>query len=309
VPIRIRDEVFGNLYLSESADGAFSDEDEELAKALAATAAVAIGNAHLYASARSRGEWLRASAEIVRQLLAPDHAGAAGPLQLIGERSREIAVADLVMIALPAGGPTGADADDELIVDLAVGVGAEDLPGLRLPVLGSLSGRAFSTGEPQRADVAGPIDGYETSVVDGVDVGPALAVPLRGATRVHGVLWMARLRGGAVFTAADSEMAATFANQAAVAIELGEARAAQQRSALLDDRDLIAAELRDHVIQRLFAAGLSLQSVAAQLGRGPLTERIMATVDDLDGTIDQIRTSVFRLHDRPDVPTAGSPAR
>ncbi len=71
VPIRIRDEVFGNLYLSESTRGEFSAEDVELATALAATAAVAIDNARLYASARTRGEWLQASAAITRQLLSP----------------------------------------------------------------------------------------------------------------------------------------------------------------------------------------------------------------------------------------------
>src|SRR5690242_20565838 len=103
VPIRIRDEVFGNLYLTDSTQGQFSAEDVELATALAATAAAAIDNARLYQVARSRGEWLQATAAITRQLLSPDPAdpadrvnqvdqvGAGDPLQLIAARSREIA--------------------------------------------------------------------------------------------------------------------------------------------------------------------------------------------------------------------------
>ena len=81
VPIRVRDEVFGNLYLTESTHGEFSAEDEELATALAATAGVAIDNARLYEAARTRQEWLRASATITRRLLSARRRG--DPLQLI----------------------------------------------------------------------------------------------------------------------------------------------------------------------------------------------------------------------------------
>jgi signal transduction histidine kinase len=122
-----------------------------------------------------------------------------------------------------------------------------------------------------------------------------LVLPLRGSQRQHGVLTAARVRGRPGFAADDVDMAAGFANQAAVAIELAEARAEQQRTAMLADRQRIAADLHDHVIQRLFAAGLSLQAEAAFLGPGRATDRILATVADLDRTIAQIRTSIFRL--------------
>jgi signal transduction histidine kinase len=128
-----------------------------------------------------------------------------------------------------------------------------------------------------------------------VDAGPIMVVPLRGSGRVHGVLNLVRLRGRAAFSAEDLDLATGFANQAAVALELAQARADQQRAALFDERERIAADLHDHVIQRLFAAGLSLQALAATLGPGRATNRVMSTVSDLDATISQIRTAIFQL--------------
>jgi signal transduction histidine kinase len=311
VPIRIRDEIFGNLYLAESTSGTFSAEDEELITAIAATAAVAIDNARLYASARTRGEWLQASAAITRQLLASPDAridtdGSVDPLQLIAERSREIADADLVTVTLPEG---DGDQVGELCVDVAVGAGAERLNGRSLPVDGSLEGQVLLTGVPLRLPHPDDETRLGSVAPDDLDVGPVLVLPLLGSRRVQGVLSAARVRGRTAFTAADLDMAGSFANQGAVAIELAEARAEQQRAAMLDERDRIAADLHDHVVQRLFAAGLSLQSVAMGLGPGPLTDRVLATVADLDATIGQIRTTIFQLHDMPRTDPAGLRAR
>ena len=306
VPIRIRDEVFGNLYLADSTRGQFSAEDDELATALAATAAAAIDNARLYQAARSRGEWLQATATITRRLLSADPADpadAADPLQLIAARSREIADADLVTLVRPA--ENGSD----LRVEVAVGAGAEDLPGLRVPRQGSLSGRVFTTGQPLR--LAHPRDeaGLASVASGALDVGPVLVVPLCGSTRVHGVLSVARIHGRAAFTPDDLELAAGFANQAAVAIELAEARVEQQRAAMLDERERIAADLHDHVIQRLFATGLSLQALASTLGPGRAGQRVLAAIADLDATIAQIRTSIFALQQDPQTPPQGLRAR
>jgi len=312
VPIRIRDEVFGNLYLTDSTRGQFSAEDAELATALAATAAAAIDNARLYQAARSRGEWLHASAAITSQLLSPDPAdptdrvdqvGAGDPLQLIAARSREIADADLVTLVRPA--ENGSD----LRVEVAIGAGAEDLPGLPVPRHGSLSGRVFTTGQPLR--LAHPRDeaGLASVASGALDVGPVLVVPLCGSTRVHGVLSLARTRGRTAFTPDDLELAAGFANQAAIAIELAEARVEQHRATMLDERERIAADLHDHVIQRLFATGLSLQVLAGTLGPGRARQRVQATIADLDATIAQIRTSIFALQHNPQTPARGLRAR
>ena len=200
VPIRIRDEVFGNLYLSESTKGEFSAEDEELTLALAATAAVAIENARLYEWATSRGEWLQAVAAITRGVLStePD---AGESLELIARTSLRIARADLVTVVLP-GGP------EELVIEVAVGTGADGLAGTRVPITGTLSGQVFSTGTPLRQSIqeAGPWPRAD------LDLGPVLAVPLHGSRGMHGVLWAARRQDRSAFGPEEVEMAAGFAN-------------------------------------------------------------------------------------------------
>jgi signal transduction histidine kinase len=200
--------------------------------------------------------------------------------------------------------PDSSDASDrvtQLRVEIAVGLGDEDLLGKRVPMQGSLAAQVFSTAEPLR--VTHPDDAGLASVASGeLDIGPMLVVPLLGSRRTHGVLSAARVRGRPAFTSGELEMASSFASQAAVAIELAEARAEQQRAAMLDERDRIAADLHDHVIQRLFAAGLSLQSVAASLSAGRNRSRIQDTITDLDDTISQIRTTIFQLHQTPGTP-------
>ncbi|MBW0133797.1 GAF domain-containing protein [Pseudonocardia abyssalis] len=296
VPIRVRGEVFGNLYLAESTRGGFSADDEQLATALAATAGMAIDNARLFEAARARQEWLRATAAVTQRLLSPD-VDALQPLQLIARNSREVAGADLATVALPDG--------DRLRVEIADGDGAETLRGTLVAAEGSLAGRVLDTGEPLR--VAGPqeLPGLDALTVHDLDVGPVVVVPLRGSRRTHGVLTLARMSGRVEFSAEDSDMAAGFASQASVAVELAEARAEQQRAAVFDDRDRIAADLHDHVIQRLFASGLSLQSIAAALGPGRHNERITGTIGDLDATIRQIRTTIFQLQRSGDAASDG----
>jgi signal transduction histidine kinase len=308
VPIRIRDEVFGNLYLAESTRGAFSTDDEELVGALAATAAAVIDNARLYEAARARGEWLQASAAITRRLLSTD-VDDANTLRLIAEHAREVARADVVTVQLPDD-----DTDDDsgggcLYVEVAVGAVADGPCGRRTPLTGSLPGQVFTTGRPLR--VTGPDERLPLGapVIDELPTGPVLLVPLLGSQTVHGVLTAARRRGGPSFTAEDLDLATGFANQAAVALELARARADQQRAALLDERERIAADLHDHVIQRLFASGLSLQALAATLGPGRATDRVLATVADLDATISQIRTAIFALQQVPQSPPRGLRAR
>jgi signal transduction histidine kinase len=301
VPIRIRDEVFGNLYLAESTQGAFTADDEELTKALAATAAAVIENARLYEAARTRGEWLQASAAITRQVLSAE-LDERESLRLIAEHSRDIAGADVVSVLLPADGR-------DLHVEIAVGVGADSVCGLRVPMEGSLSGQVFTTGTPLRLATPNEQGRLRPAVPDELDAGPVLVVPLTASRTVHGVLSVIRLRGQPTFTSEDLEMATGFANQASLALELARARADQQRAELLDERERIAADLHDHVIQRLFASGLSLQALAATLGPGRATDRVLATVADLDTTIGQIRTAIFALQQVPQAGARGTRAR
>jgi signal transduction histidine kinase len=286
-PIEVRGEVYGNLYLTESTKGGFSAEDEELARALAATAGLAIANARLYESARSRGEWLQASELISRKLLSGDRGDAGPPLRLIAEQSLRVARADLVTVSVPEDG-------DELRVRVAVGVGAMALEGRRLPREGTVTGRVLADGVPISVGDPGEM-GLGTTASDEVDVGPVMVVPLAGSAQMHGALSVCRLRGRTAFTQEDRDLATSFASQAAVAVELAQARADQQRAAMLEDRERIAEDLHDHVIQKLFAAGMTLQAVAAVLPPGRACDRVLTVIDDLDETISQIRTTIFQL--------------
>ncbi|HTK66392.1 MAG TPA: GAF domain-containing protein, partial [Pseudonocardia sp.] len=202
VPVRVKEEVFGNLYLAESTSGTFTAEDEELATALAASAGVVIANARLYEAARDRHKWLQASAMITRQLLSPDPEGTGRPLQLIAEQCRDIAGADLVTVVLPTEGAVSGPPD--LRVEIAVGTGGEmeRLVGRSLSLDSSLAGRVFTSGQPLR--MANPYELVVTPALsDVIDVGPVLVVPLKGSQRMHGVLTVARLRGCAAFSAED----------------------------------------------------------------------------------------------------------
>jgi signal transduction histidine kinase len=288
VPIRVRGEVFGNLYLCESTSGDFSAEDEELVTALAATAGVAIANARLHDVAHVRQEWLRASATITRRLLSDEPSD---PLQLVIELARDVAQADLLAVALPT------DDGNALFVKVAVGTDADRVVGVTIPVIGSLCGRVLTTGQPLRDSWPKQKPELHTVVSGESALDPVLVVPLVGSRQVNGVLIAARLRDRAAFTDDDLDMVSGFANQASLALELTDARAEQQRSALTDDRNRIAADLHDHVIQRLFAAGLTLQSLTRTDGIGTVANaRIVDTIGNLDDTISQIRTTIFQLH-------------
>jgi GAF domain-containing protein len=302
VPIRIREEIFGNLYLAESTRGEFTADDEELAKALAAGAAAAIENARLYEAAQQRQDWLHASAAVTQQLLAADTA--TDPLQLLAAITRQIADADLVTVVRSVDDP----ADDDLPLHVAVadGAQADRIRGVRLSMQCSLSGQVFSSRKPML--VAGPDErpGEDRTMAVEMDIGAMLLVPMVGSHEVHGVLTAGRRPGRRAFTSDELAMLAGFANQACVAIELAEARAHQQLLALLDDRDRIAVDLHDHVIKQLFSTGLTLQSIAATLGHDQAARRIRDTVTTLDATIGQIRSSIFAL---TTAPTAGHRCR
>jgi two-component system, NarL family, sensor histidine kinase DevS len=287
VPIEVRGEVFGNLYLTESLNGEFSAEDQELAQSLAATAGAAIANARLYETARLRGEWLQASERISRTLLS----GAVdpeSPLRLVAELAQKVAQAELVTVTVPGREP------DDLTVAVAVGAASARVQGRTLPRAETIAGQVMRDGKP--VCVAHPRElALETVVSRDIDAGPVMVVPLTGSARAHGVLGVARARGRAAFTDEDLELVSSFAAQAAVAVELADARVAQQRAALADDRERIAEDLHDHVIQKLFAAGMLLQAVSAALPPGRETDRVLGVIDDLDDTIGQIRTTIFQL--------------
>lgn len=286
VPIRVRGEVCGNLYLTGHDVREISAEDEELVTSLAATAGVAIENARLFEESRRRQDWLQASTEITRQLLASD---GEEPLQVIARRLQQIADADVVNVVLPT--PDG----ERLKVEVATGVGADQLVAISYPMQDTVSQLVLDSGQPVLLADISTEHGRTVHLIDVVRVGPLMVLPLVGTQRVRGALVVGRLQGRTRFTDADVDMATTFANHAAVALELADARADRARITLLEDHDRIARDLHDHVIQRLFGAGLTVESVGAGLGEDPRAPRLAQVVDDIDETIRQIRTSIFQL--------------
>ncbi|ODU27366.1 MAG: hypothetical protein ABT15_01135 [Pseudonocardia sp. SCN 73-27] len=304
VPIRIRDEVFGNLYLAESTRGEFNAEDEQLTLALAASAAVAIDNARLYAVARARGQWLRAAATLTETVLAPVEPVTAGtyerglekdPLTMIAKCCQKIADADVTSVWLPT--PDGQRFRAAITVGSEGALGVEGPPVLEAAGDHPVFREAVDAGTPSR--VKSPDGDVNGLVPQSLDVGPMMVLPLRDPRSGRGVVTVVRRRGRPVFTAEDVDMAAGFTNQAAVALGLAQARADQERLVLLDERDRIAADLHDHIIQQLFVTGLSLHSAAAGMPAGRATERVLDAVRDLDSVIGQIRTTIFALNQPP----------
>lgn len=275
VPIRIRDQVFGNLYLTEKLSGQmFSADDEVLVLALAGAAGIAIENARLYQAARSRQIWIEATRDISTNLLAGDDA-AAVHRQIVAQAAGLTGSAYSALL-VPA--DVG-----ELVVTAATD---DSLVGLPLPIAGTAVGRAFGERIPLRTKYFSEL---------GVE-GPALLLPLRQPEATIGVLVCV---GTDTFSADQLEMMAAFADQTGLALHLAgvqsRAVATLRELDVLSDRDRIARDLHDHVIQRLFAIGLSLQGTRG--GESPDTaRRISGALDDLQDVVQEIRTAIFDLH-------------
>ncbi|MDH2387933.1 GAF domain-containing sensor histidine kinase [Streptomyces sp. HNM0663] len=293
VPVRIREEVFGNLYLTDKRGGQdFDVEDESVITTLAVAAGVAIDNARLYEASQRQQRWLRANAEINNSLLSGSPR--ASVLELIARRAREITGARLAEVSVPLAGA------DDLVVEMAVGAD-DDRRGRTVPLDGTLAGAACKRGEPVTAAVLADDPGPLAEPHDFTGLGPAVAVPLvTAATTTRGVLMLARAEGEQLFTEEELDPLLAFSRQAALALELAERRKDAEQLALLEDRDRIARDLHDLAIQRLFATGMTLQSAARVVGNAAAAERVQRAVGDLDETIKIIRSTIFGLRARDD---------
>jgi signal transduction histidine kinase len=287
VPVRVRDTVFGNLYLAEKRGAAeFTEDDEQIMVALAAAAGAAIDNARLYAVAQRRHRWLSAAAEITNVTLGRVHRTAA--LELVARLAREVADAELVLILLHD------DETESLTVEVVNG--AEGIPGSGL--LGTsllVAETAFTEAINGRADVMVEHLAKAARWDAPVPAGPAMVVPLLAADALHGLLVVAYRSGERRDTTTDLAMITTFAGQAALAMERARAQEERELYAVLEDRERIARDLHDVVIQRLFATGLQLQTSATMALRPEVASRINAAVDQLDTTIRDIRAAIFEL--------------
>jgi signal transduction histidine kinase len=291
VPITIRGSVFGNLYLAHDEPGRlFSESDEVAARALAVAAAVAIDNAQLFQRERMSVTWMDASREIITALLSsvePD----ISPLQLIAERACALTEAEQAIVLVPVDVDLTMDEIDTLVVSAAVGVNADEVIGQRIPVDSSTTGAVFRSGKPLITEALSyPIRAF-------TDVGQrsAIVMPLRARDEVAGVIAVARSTDRPPFDDSYLEVVNDFATHAAIALMLASGREDARQLTLVAERERIAHDLHDHVIQRLFAAGMDLQGTVARTRSPEVVDRLNRTLDDLQTIIEEIRTTIFQL--------------
>ncbi|HET8682165.1 MAG TPA: GAF domain-containing sensor histidine kinase [Micromonosporaceae bacterium] len=287
-PVRIRDQVFGNLYLAEKQGGGqFTEDDEEIVVALAAAAGVAVENARLYATSNRRERWLAATAEITNVLLGQVRQTTA--LRLVARRAREVAEAQLVLVLLH---DEENDALTVEVVETADGAAAEQLQGAVLPVTETAFDDVVNGGgQPVLLESLGKAATWPVPMT----TGGALVAPLTADGTLHGLLVVAQPPGQTSAADEDQPLLTTFAGHAALALERVRAQDEREQLVVLEDRERIARDLHDVVIQRLFATGLQLQTAATLAMRPEAASRVNAAVDDLDATIRDIRAAIFEL--------------
>ncbi|MFF0444993.1 GAF domain-containing protein [Streptomyces sp. NPDC004609] len=288
VPVRVHTEVFGNLYLTEKRGGPFTEEDLALLKVLASQAGIAIGNARLYEAARQRERWIEGAAAVTTALLTGESAEDA--LMTVAERARVLADASAGVVLQPT-----EEGGMEIVAASTVDdpgdiVGTTIAPGS--PVLVQLLG-----GEPVFIEDSATDPRMTTHVR--TRFGPSMMLPLQSGGRLIGTLALPRNRHGRPYTAVDRLLASQFASQAALALVLADAQHNREQLAVYEDRDRIARDLHDLVVQRLFATEMMLESTRRRAAAGEADELLSRAVDELDSTIQEVRTTIFTLQQPP----------
>ncbi|KPC69774.1 histidine kinase [Streptomyces sp. NRRL WC-3753] len=291
VPIRVQGEIFGNLYLTDKHAGRpFNDYDLAMVRVLATEAGIAIGNARLHEAAQQRERWIDGSVAVTTALLAGGDTDDA--LQIVAEQARRLSGAAAGIVLLPAdGGGLEIVAVDAPHPSNALG---EIIPPENGIVAELLAGRPVFVDDAAtdpRLD-AGPARSY----------GPVMLVPLCRDGKVLGSLVMPRAHGERPFTRTERALGDRFASQAALALTMAEAQRDRERLAVYEDRDRIARDLHDLVIQRLFATGMMLESAQRRSAVPEVREGVGGAVDELDVTIQEIRSAIFALQQPAEEP-------
>lgn len=289
VPIAIRGEVFGNLYLTEKAGGApFTAEDEDAVVKLAAHAAVAIDNARIHQQARQAQRRLAAVNEIANTILEGKSSDEV--LRLIARHARELLGARIATLVTPT---TSAGT---LTVRAASGEDAEAVEGTEFPSEQSISGEIMRTRTAVLVEDTSKDPRVHQPLVRLGNMGPALFVPLAVPGRVFGTLGIANHPGDPAFRDEELIVAGTFAAQASVALEHARIQGELKRLAVVEDRERIAKELHDDIIQSLFAEGMALQAAIA-MTRDPeaVQARLSQAVENIDRVIRDLRNYIFGL--------------
>ncbi|MCX4551298.1 MULTISPECIES: GAF domain-containing protein [unclassified Streptomyces] len=288
VPIRVHDAVFGTLHLAQKRDGAFDEDDRALLRVLASQAGIAIGNARLYETARQRERWIKGAAAVTNALLTGESATDA--LTTVAEQARGLAdaVAGVVLLPTESGGMEIVAAST--FEDPGDLIGTTIEPGS--PVLIQLLG-----GDPVFIEDSSTDPRMTTHVR--ARFGPSMMLPLQSGGKLIGTLALPRRRSGRPYNAADRTLALQFASQAALALVLADAQHNREQLAVYEDRDRIARDLHDLVVQRLFATEMMLESTKRRAAGTELGELVGRAVDELDSTIQDVRTAIFALQQPP----------
>ncbi|WP_328904803.1 GAF domain-containing protein [Streptomyces sp. NBC_00234] len=288
VPIRVQGEIFGNLYLAEKHGGTeFNDYDLHMVRVLATEAGIAIGNARLYEAARQRERWIDGSVAVTTALLSGGDADDA--LSVVAEQARRLADAAAGIVLLPT-------AEGGLEIVAVSADDPSDSLGIIIPS-GSPVVSMLLAGEAVFMDDSASDARLVTRLAD--QFGPSMLLPLHSGGRVLGALATPRARGERPFTEAERTLATQFASQAALALMMAEAQRDRERLAVYEDRDRIARDLHDLVIQRLFATGMMLESAQRRSVVPEVQTGVGRAVDELDVTIQEIRTAIFALQQEP----------
>ncbi|WP_270888146.1 GAF domain-containing sensor histidine kinase [Pedococcus sp. 5OH_020] len=275
-PVRVRDQVFGNIYLTDKLDGAvFSEDDEAILTALAAAAGVAVDNAQLYQQSLAQQHWGEATRALVSALLQ-----GRSEQEVLADAARRVMLltqAQECLIARPQG--------PDLVVVAAAGDSGRSVGSL----VEDASWRAGLAASPPRHPEA---KANELLLQLGVEDGP--------------VLGLLAVRGMSTDPGATTALLAEFSQRLSVGITAASSQREKARVDLLEDRDRIARDMHDHVIQRLFAAGLTLQSAGRLTDNAPVRDRIEGAVDEIDAVIKDIRHTIFALHRAPESRSLGA---
>lgn len=289
VPIAVRGRIYGNLYLTNRRDGrGFTSDDVELIATLAAAAGVVIDNARMHELALRRHRWLEANRDLTAALLRG--ANGAQVQRLIVDRILTLTDGAACLLAL---------SDDGGVVVMAAAGAQADLLADHGDAVGALIARLAPDGaQPVAVEDLAPVEGDAETLLPLGDYGPAMVLPLSVQEASTGAVLVARAKGSELFTADDLRMAEDFAAQATLALDYEHVQRERRRAAIFGDRERIGHDLHDLVIQRLFATGLSLDSVVGRV-TDPIAEaRLRDGVDEIDAAIADLRSSIFGLHGR-----------
>jgi len=299
-PILVRSEVVGSLEFfgpnPMPEDGALLGLTAKASTQLGRTierernetllAGIARDNARLYEQSRERLAWIEATRDIATELLGGDEPTRV--FKLIADAALRLTHADAVLVAVPNDTEVPVSEVDELVVVAtagSVGKGPDSAPA-SLPT--GIFGAALTDRTPRLLPEI-------TGMALIADAGPAMVLPLRTTETVAGVVVLLRRTGEANF-AGQLDMMAAFADQATLAWQLANTQRRMRELDVIGERDRIARDLHDHVIQRLFAVGLKLQGAIPRAAGPEVQNRLTDTVDELQNVIQEIRTTIFDLH-------------